>query len=107
MKLLQDSSEYTRRYASAALFILACVPQNTTRMIEFSDGQILTALCKVLVEDSVEEARINAAEGLFNFARNNTENTVAMMGNHPDVLPVLARTVITDYSADVRAYAAR
>jgi len=107
IKLVRDTSPFTRRYASAAIFTLACVPQNTSRMVQFADGQVLTALTGVLINDPVEEARINAAEALFNMARNNTEITVELIGDHPDVLPALAQTVLTDYSADVRAYAAR
>jgi hypothetical protein len=107
VKLLQDKSPFTRRYSSAALFTLACVVGNTERMASFCDGEILECLRRVLVDDPVDEARINAAEALFNMARNNTEETVQMMGDHPRLLASLAKAVLTDYSADVRVYCAR
>mmetsp|Transcript_10039 Transcript_10039/g.13420 ORF Transcript_10039/g.13420 Transcript_10039/m.13420 type:complete len:796 (-) Transcript_10039:753-3140(-) len=107
VKLLSDESPFTRRYASAALFTLACVFANTARMARHCDGQILEALRRVLLNDPIDEARINAAEALFNMARNNSEDTVETMGNHPRLLQSLAHAVITDYSADVRAYSAR
>jgi hypothetical protein len=40
-------------------------------------------------------------------ARNNSDDTVENMGNHPRLLASLAHSVLTDYSADVRAYSAR
>lgn len=107
VKLVKDSSPFTRRYASAALFTLACVPENTSRLIQFENGQVLSALTGVLMNDPVEEARINASEALFNMARNNTETTVELFGDHPNALQALSQAVLTDYSADVRAYAAR
>jgi HEAT repeat protein len=105
--LLSDASPFTRRYASAALFTLACTYANTAVMARHCDGGILEALRKVLLNDPVDEARINAAEALFNMARNNSDDTVENMGNHPKLLASLAHSVLTDYSADVRAYAAR
>ncbi|KAL7515348.1 hypothetical protein ACHAXN_013307 [Cyclotella atomus] len=105
--LLSDESPFTRRYASAALFTLACTYANTAVMARHCDGGILEALRKVLLNDPVDEARINAAEALFNMARNNSDETVESMGNHPKLLASLAHSVLTDYSADVRAYAAR
>lgn len=105
--LLSDVSPFTRRYASAALFTLACTYANTAVMARHCDGGILEALRKVLLNDPVDEARVNAAEALFNMARNNSDDTVENMGNHPKLLASLAHSVLTDYSADVRAYAAR
>jgi len=107
VKLIQDESPFTRRYASAAMFTLACVVGNTERMASFCDGEILECLRRVMADDPVDEARINAAEALFNLARNNTEETVRMMGDHPRLLASLAKAVLTDYSADVRVYCAR
>jgi len=109
IRLIGDPSPFTRRYASAALFTLACVAANTSRMAKHRDGEILTALVQVLLEDPIDEARINAAEALFNMARNSDsdDDTVMQMGNHTDLLRALAQAVVSDYSADVRAYAAR
>ncbi|KAL9181106.1 hypothetical protein ACHAXT_009911 [Thalassiosira profunda] len=106
VNLLSDASPFTRRYASAALFTLACTYANTAVMARHCDGGILEALRKVLLNDPIDEARVNAAEALFNLARNNSE-TAEHMGNHPRLLASLAHSVLTDYSADVRAYAAR
>ena len=76
-------------------------------MARHCDGGILEALRKVLLNDPIDEARVNAAEALFNMARNNSDDTVENMGNHPRLLASLAHSVLTDYSADVRAYSAR
>lgn len=105
--LLSDVSPFTRRYASAALFTLACTYANTAVLARHCDGGILEALRKVLLNDPIDEARVNAAEALFNMARNNSDDTVENMGNHPKLLASLAHSVLTDYSADVRAYSAR
>ncbi len=105
--LLSDVSPFTRRYASAALFTLACTYANTAVMTRHCDGGILEALRKVLLNDPIDEARVNAAEALFNMARNNSDDTIENMGNHPKLLASLAHSVLTDYSADVRAYSAR
>ncbi|KAL7535310.1 hypothetical protein ACHAXR_006413, partial [Thalassiosira sp. AJA248-18] len=105
--LLSDVSPFTRRYASAALFTLACTYANTAVMARHCDGGILEALRKVLLNDPIDEARVNAAEALFNMARNNSDDTVENMGNHSSLLASLAHSVLTDYSADVRAYSAR
>mmetsp|Transcript_21992 Transcript_21992/g.47793 ORF Transcript_21992/g.47793 Transcript_21992/m.47793 type:complete len:1334 (-) Transcript_21992:75-4076(-) len=105
--LLSDVSPFTRRYASAALFTLACTYANTAVMARHCDGGILEALRRVLLNDAIDEARVNAAEALFNMARNNSDDTVENMGNHPRLLASLSHSVLTDYSADVRAYSAR
>jgi hypothetical protein len=105
--LLSDVSPFTRRYASAALFTLACTYANTAVMARHCNGGILEALRKVLLNDPIDEARVNAAEALFNMARNNSDDTVENMGNHPRLLASLSHSVLTDYSADVRAYSAR
>ena len=76
-------------------------------MARHCDGGILEALRKVLLNDPIDEARVNAAEALFNMARNNSDDTVENMGNHPRLLASLSHSVLTDYSADVRAYSAR
>lgn len=107
LHLLYDVSPFTRRYASAALFTLACVYANTSLIASHCNGGILEALRRVLLNDPVDEARINAAEALFNLARNNAHGTVECMGNHPKLLASLAHSVVTDYSPDVRAYSAR
>ncbi|KAI2503891.1 HEAT repeat [Fragilaria crotonensis] len=107
VKLIQDYSPFTRRYASAALFTLACVVGNTEKMTVFCDGEILECLRRVLDDDPVDEARINAAEALFNMARNSTEETLQIMGDHPRLLATLAKAVLTDYSADARVFCAR
>lgn len=115
--LVGDKSPFTRRYASTALFTLACVAENAMPLVYHQDGKILTALSQVLSEDSVEEARINAAEALFNLVRNSGKieegeeeegrSMIEAIGNHSKVIPALAQAVLTDYSADVRAYSAR
>lgn len=86
LHLLYDVSPFTRRYASAALFTLACVYANTSLIASHCSGGILEALRRVLLNDPVDEARINAAEALFNLARNNAQGTVEIMGNHPKLL---------------------
>ena len=53
--LLSDVSPFTRRYASAALFTLACTYANTAVMSRHCDGGILEALRKVLLNDPVDE----------------------------------------------------
>mmetsp|Transcript_600 Transcript_600/g.979 ORF Transcript_600/g.979 Transcript_600/m.979 type:complete len:892 (-) Transcript_600:103-2778(-) len=105
--LVYDKSPYTRRYACATLFSLAGLEQNTVLMARYDNGKIISALAHVLSDDPAEEARINAAEAIFHMVRNNTDDTVELMAGHPDALPVLAHSVLTDYSADVRAYSAR
>lgn len=105
--LLSDVSPYTRRYASATLFTLACTYANTAIMAMHCNGGIIEALRKVLLNDPVDEARVNAAEALFNMARNNTEDMAEIMGDHPRLLASLSHSVLTDYSANVRAYSAR
>jgi len=107
--LLSDVSPFTRRYASAALFTLACTYANTSVMARHCNGGILEALRKVLLNDPIDEARVNAAEALFNMARNSSsgDETVESMGHHPRLLASLSHSVLTDYSADVRAYSAR
>jgi len=109
LKLIgDDKSPHTRRYASTTIFTLASVEQNTRRIVDYSDGQILAALAKVLRSDKVDEVRINAAETVFNMMRNtNDVGVVEALGDHRDLLPTLANSVRTDYSADVRAYCAR
>lgn len=107
VKLIQDNSPFTRRYASAAMFTLACVVGNTEKMAIYCDGEILECLRRVLADDPVDEARINAGEALFNMSRNNTEETLQTMGDHPRLLATLAKAVLTDYSADVRVFCAR
>ena len=106
-QLIQDYSPFTRRYASAALFTLACVVVNTEKMAIYCDGKIIECLRSVLANDPVDEARINAAEALFNMARNHTEETLQIMGDHPDLLASLAKAILTDYSADARIFCAR
>ena len=83
--LLSDVSPFTRRYASAALFTLACTYANTSVMARHCNGGILEALRKVLLNDPIDEARVNAAEALFNMARNSSsgDETVESMGHHP------------------------
>ena len=171
-KLLSDSSEYTRRYASAAIFTLASSPQNTKFILQFSSSQavvkdcdthntkvrndgdhedttnkdsknkepniqnsngidnhhfdendtflnngndcdgdgndMLTALSKSLLNDSVEEVRLNIAEALFHLCRNGSvDDLINSIGNHDLVISSLGDAVLMDYSADVRAYCAR
>jgi hypothetical protein len=76
-------------------------------MAKHCNGGILEALRKVLLNDPVDEARVNAAEAMFNMARNNSDDMAEIMGNHPRLLASLSHSVLTDYSADVRAYSAR
>jgi len=108
MKLLTDVVVNTRRYASATILSLVGVPQNTSRIAQFGQGKLLHSLTRVLAIDTVEEIRINIAEAFFNLVKNSTDVlTIELIGRHKDVLPSLATTVLSDYSADVRAYAAR
>lgn len=106
--LLNDKIVNVRRYSSSVMLSLACVPKNTIRLTSFSEGKALEKLSHALTNDQVEEVRINVAECLFNCARYTTEaDTIILIGEHPDVLPALSSSVLSDYSADVRAYAAR
>lgn len=109
LKLIaDDKSPHTRRYASTTIFTLASVAQNTRRIVDYSDGRIISALMKVLRSDQVDEVRINAAETVFNMMRNtNDVDVVEALADHCNLLSTLANSVRTDYSADVRAYCAR
>ena len=50
LDLLSDSVVNIRRYASAVMLSLACVSQNTIRIIGFSEGKALSQLSKVLMD---------------------------------------------------------
>lgn len=107
-KLLTDNVVNTRRYASATILNLVSIPASINRITTFGKGHLLHAMTRVLAIDDVEEIRINIAETFFNIVRNSTDLvSIEMLGRHRDVLPALATTVLSDYSADVRAYAAR
>ncbi len=105
--LVRDDHEFTRRYATAALFTLACVASNSERMIRHGDGEVLEVLRRVLESDPVDEARINASEAIFNIARNNSEASAQILASHPDLLTTVAEAVLTDCTADARLYCAR
>jgi hypothetical protein len=105
--LIEDQNDPTRRYASAAMFVLACVVANTERMATHCDGEVVEALRNVLANDPVDEARMNAAEAIFNMARNNTDAIAERMASQDSLLETLARSVLTDYSAEVRVFSAR
>lgn len=108
LNLLDSTSVNIRRYASAIVLSLACEAENTVRLTKFQHGLVLAQLSHILKHDQVEEIRINVAECLFNCVRYSQEaETVQVMGQHRDVLPALSTAVVSDYSADVRAYAAR
>jgi len=107
VKMMTDEVVNCRRYASATILALM-TPQNTSHITKFGRGLLLHTMTKVLALDQVEEVRINIAEGFFNLVRNSmVQETIETIGRHRDVLPSLATTVLADYSADVRAYAAR
>ena len=110
--LAGDKSPFTRKYSTAALFTLACIPQNASHLACHREGYVLSALSRLLLEDPIEEARINAAEAAFNLAKNaanaaSDESVVLALGNHVGLLPSLAHAVMADSNADVRTYAAR
>ena len=110
--LAGDKAPFTRKYSTAALFTLACIPNNASHLACHREGYILSALSRLLLEDPVEEARINAAEAAFNLAKNAAnaapdESVVLALGNHAGLLPSLAHAVMADSNADVRTYAAR
>ena len=110
--LAGDKSPFTRKYSTAALFTLACIPQNAKSLACHRGGFILSALARLLLEDPIEEARINAAEAAFNLAKNaanvaQDESVVLALGSHVGLLPSLAHAVMADNNADVRTYAAR
>jgi len=106
--LVKDKVTNTRRYASSTLLNLVGTPKNTHRIASFGKGKLLHVLTRVLAIDDVEEVRINIAEVFFNLVKNSTDmRTIELIGQHRDVLSSLASTVISDYSADVRAYSAR
>lgn len=108
LNLLTSNFVNIRRYASAIVLSLACEAENTVRLTTFQHGLVLAQLSQILKQDQVEEIRINVAECLFNCIRYSQEpETVEVIGEHRDVLPALSTAVLSDYSADVRAYAAR
>ena len=107
-KLLADESAYTRRYASSTVLTLACMAPNTSRLADYSNGVLLSKLCYILMNDEVEEVRINAGETMFNLVRSSdTVETIDIMSAHEEVLQTLSQSVVSDYSADVRAFSAR
>ncbi len=107
-KLMSDNVINTRRYASSTILNLVGTPDTIKRVTQFGKGHLLHALTRVLAIDEVEEIRINIAETFFNMVRNSIDLvSIEMIGRHRDVLPSLANTVLSDYSADVRAYATR
>ncbi len=108
LNLLHGNNVNIRRYASSTILSLACDAENTIRLTSFRNGLVLNQLSTILKNDPVEEIRTNVAECLFNCARYSQEpETVEVMGLHRDVLPALSTAVLSDFSADVRAYAAR
>ena len=108
LNLLNEQIRNIRRYASSTVLSLACVAENTVRLTSFRRGLILDQLSYILAHDNVEEIRINAANCLYNCASYSTDmETVELMAQHRDLLQSLATAVKSDYSADVRAYAAR
>ena len=107
-KLMTDDVVNTRRYASSTVLNLVSKPENINRITKFGKGHLLHVLTRVISIDEVEEIRINVSETFFNLVRNSTDLvSIELIGRHRDVLPSLATTVLSDYSADVRAYAAR
>jgi len=110
--LAGDESPFTRKYSSAALLTLACIPENASCLACHREGFILSALSRRLLEDPIEEARINAAEAAFYLAKNadhaaTDESVVLALGSHVGLLPSLAHAVVADSQSDVRTYAAR
>lgn len=53
-------------FDNATFLSQACTYANTAVMARHCDGGILEALRKVLLNDPIDEARVNAAEALFN-----------------------------------------
>lgn len=107
IRLLEDDFSFTRRYASATIFALSCHVNNTKPLVEFSNYQLIATLCKLLECDKDEEVRVNSAKTVFQLTRNDEPHVVEDMVSNSDILLCLAQTVISDYSADVRAYSAR
>jgi len=109
-KLMGDASPYTRKYAASALFALASVVSKISKSdlsATYCGSEILEALRQVLLHDPSEEARVNAAEAIQNIARGKSGDINLKLASHPNLLDALAEAVISDYSADVRAYCAR
>jgi len=107
LKLLDDTVDNIRRYVSSVILSLA-VSDDSKRMIQYCDGKIIRRLSLILVKEEMEEIRINIAECLFNFVKCCKDvETVELMGCNEDLLPALAHSCLSDYSADVRAYTAR
>jgi len=107
IKLLEDEFSFTRRYASATIFALSCHVNNTKPLVEFSNYHLIATLCKLLECDKDDEVRVNSAKTIFQLTRNDEPHIVEDMVSNSDLLLCLAQTVISDYSADVRAYSAR
>ena len=84
------------------------MPPNTIRLADYYNGLLLSKLCHILRNDEIEEIRINVGETMFNLVRNSDSlDTIDVMAAHEDVLLTLSESVVSDYSADVRAFSAR
>lgn len=106
--LMGDVLPQTRKYASAALFTLAFVASNTKNLALHRGGSIVESLRIIMLQDSFDEARENAAEALFNLVRNSTVNdTVEYLSLHNALFDSLAQAVAGDSSPDVRNFAAK
>jgi len=108
IELLSDEITNTRQYASSAILTLISFADNSHRIAMYGIGRLLHFLTVSLSNDDNEEVRINIAESFFNLVRNCTDqDTMELTCLHREVLRSLADAVVQDYSADVRAYAAR
>lgn len=106
--LMGDVLPQTRKYASAALFTLAFVASNTKNLALHRGGSIVESLRIIMLQDTLDEARENAAEALLNLVRNSTINgNIEYLSHHSALLDSLAHAVARDSSPDVRNFAAK
>merc|ERR1712127_880430 len=94
--LMDDSSSFARRYATASLFALANDAANSAFIATYENGMILEALRILLLKEPSDESRISAAESIFIMTRSNSIATVAI-ANHHLLLDSMAEAVISDY----------
>mmetsp|Transcript_17132 Transcript_17132/g.25437 ORF Transcript_17132/g.25437 Transcript_17132/m.25437 type:complete len:650 (-) Transcript_17132:701-2650(-) len=111
LRLMKDDQPETRRNAAVALFNVACADRNTVRLARYRDGIILEALIEIVSNDDPnrtrDEARINAAETLFNMSCSEVRETTDRMADHTGLLESLAMTLRSNGAAlEVKMYCA-
>ena len=103
LHLMKDDNPVTKRNAVVTIFNTACSDENTVRLARYRDGIVLETLVKLVSADSPashgdDEARVNAAETLFNMACSSLSETTDRLANHPGLLEHLAVTLQGEYT---------